>query len=340
MVRLPHDPAWAPDNREASIRVSVVIPVYRGEHSLEALTDELLPLTKDGTTPAGHPFRVSEVVFVHDGATDGSADVMTALTVKHAFILPVWLSRNYGQHAATLAGMASTSGDWVVTLDEDGQQDPHDIGLLLDRALATGAQLVYARSSNAPPHGPLRNGMSRLAKLSVALMVGNSRIVLFNSFRLMSGEVARSLAAYCGHGVYLDIALGWVVDRVATCPVLLRQERGRPSGYTFVQLLLHFWRMVITSGTRPLRAIALLGVFSILVAIGVSVHALHAKIVHQVEVAGWTSLIILLSFFSGVTLFGLSVIAEYLGVTLNMAMGKPAYLVVSRPPQKPTNFSS
>ncbi|MGH7307130.1 MAG: glycosyltransferase [Candidatus Rokuibacteriota bacterium] len=343
MVALPGQPAWAPDGPpypEPSIRVSVVVPVYRGERTLGALTDELLPLTKGGATPGGHPFRVTEVVLVHDGATDGSADVMIALAARHPFIVPVWLSRNYGQHAATLAGMASTSGDWVVTLDEDGQQDPNDIGRLLDRALATGAQLVYASPANAPPHGPLRNGLSRLAKRSVALLVGNSGIGLFNSFRLMSGEIARSLAAFCGHRVYLDIALGWVVDRVSTCPVLLREERGRPSGYTFLKLASHFWRLVLTAGTRPLRAIALVGIFSILVAIGVSVNALHAKLVHQVEVAGWTSLVIMLSFFSGVTLLCLSVIAEYLGVALNMAMGKPTYLVVSQPPRKPPGFSS
>src|SRR5438034_2583849 len=314
MASLLGEPARAPAGPpypEPSVRVSVVVPVFRGERTLEALTDELLPLTKGGFSPGGHPLRVTEVVLVHDGAIDDSAGIMNALATRHSFIVPVWLSRNYGQHAATLAGMASTSGDWVVTLDEDGQQDPSDIGRLLDRALATGAQLVYARPANAPPHGPLRNLLSRLAKVSVALLVGNSRIGLFNSFRLMSGEVARSLAAYCGHGVYLDIALGWVVDRVSTCPIMLRRERGRPSGYTLPKLLSHFWRLVLTAGTRPLRAIALIGAFAILVAIGVSVNALHAKLVHQVEVAGWTSLIILLSFFSGVTLFCLAVIAEY-----------------------------
>jgi undecaprenyl-phosphate 4-deoxy-4-formamido-L-arabinose transferase len=343
MAALTDAPARAPGGAprpEPSVRVSVVVPVFRGERALGALIDELLPLTKGYASPGGYPFRVTEVVLVHDGAVDGSAEVITALAMRHSFIVPVWLSRNYGQHAATLAGMASTSGDWVVTLDEDGQQDPADIGRLLDRALVTGAPLVYARPANPPPHGRLRNLLSRLAKTVVALLVGNPRVGLFNSFRLMSGEIARSLAAYCGHRVYLDIALSWVVDRVATCPVTLRQERRRASGYTLLKLLSHFWSLVLTAGTRPLRAIALLGALTILVAIGISVNAVHAKLVHKVEVAGWTSLIIVLSFFSGVTLFSLSVIAEYLGLTLNMAMGKPTYLVVSQPPRKPTDPSS
>jgi undecaprenyl-phosphate 4-deoxy-4-formamido-L-arabinose transferase len=315
----------------------VVVPVFRGERTLEALTDELCFVTKGSTSPHGHPFRVIEVVLVNDGAVDGSPEAITTLAMRHSFIVPVWLSRNYGQHAATLAGMASTSGQWVVTLDEDGQQDPADIGRLLDQALVTGAPLVYARPSNAPPHGPIRNFLSRLAKIVVGLMVGNPRIGLFNSFRLISGEIARSLAAYCGHRVYLDVALTWVVDRVSTWSVTLGRERRLGSGYTLPKLLSHFWSLVLTAGTRPLRAIALLGALTILLAIGISLKAVHAKLVHEVEVPGWTSLIIVLSFFSGVTLFSLSVIAEYLGLTLNMAMGKPTYLVLSQPPRRPTD---
>ena len=65
----------------------------------------------------------------------------------------VWLSRNYGQHAATLAGMSSSGGDWIVTLDEDGQHDPSYVGAMLDVALAEQASVVYARPVNPAPHG-------------------------------------------------------------------------------------------------------------------------------------------------------------------------------------------
>jgi glycosyltransferase involved in cell wall biosynthesis len=68
-----------------------------------------------------------------------------------SFVTPIWLSRNFGQHAATLAGMASTNGDWVVSLDEDGQHDPRDIGHMLKVAVKQDAQLVYAQPINEPP---------------------------------------------------------------------------------------------------------------------------------------------------------------------------------------------
>lgn len=319
----------------APLRVSIVVPVYHGERTLEGLVSEFVPLTKGARTPSGIRYAVDEVVLVHDGAPDQSSQVMSTLADRHPFVTPLWLSRNYGQHAATLAGMAATKGDWVATLDEDGQHDPKDIAALLDEAVASGSALVYARALNPPPHGWLRNLLSRRAKRFVSLLVGNDRISLFQSFRLVDGEIARSLAAYCAHGVFLDIALCWVVDRVSTGPVTLRQEGGRASGYSYMKLMSYFWRLVLTAGTRPLRLIALLGASTILIAFGLAANAVYAKLVHDVPVAGWTSLIVALSFFSGAVLFSLSMIAEYMGLTLNRAMGRPSYLVVKHPPPRP-----
>src|SRR5436309_7705477 len=132
--------------QEASMEVravSIVVPVYQGESTLEPLLAEIETLTAVQITRGGVQFRVCEVILVHDGAVDNSDAVMSSLAARLSFVVPVWLSRNYGQHAATLAGVASTSGDWVVTLDEDGQQDPCDIPSLLDVAISKNVQLVY-----------------------------------------------------------------------------------------------------------------------------------------------------------------------------------------------------
>ncbi len=311
--------------------ISIVVPVFQGERTLSALVDEIEPLTRSAQTPKGRAFRVTEVILVHDGATDDSHVVMQDLAARFPFLSLVWLSRNYGQHPATLAGMSGTSADWVVTLDEDGQQDPADIGRMLDVAIEEGTALVYARPSNPPPHGLWRNLFSFLVKAIFGWIVGNRRMNEFNSFRLIRGDIARSLAAYCGNGVYLDVALTWVVGEMGKCPVTLRPERGRRSGYTFRKLASHFWRLILTSGTRPLRIISTLGGISILLGIYLSGVAIWGKLTRQIPVQGYTSLIIVICFFSGIILFSLGVIAEYLGLALTMAMGKPLYLTVSRP---------
>lgn len=312
--------------------VSVVVPVYKGEATLPPLLDEIVPLTAATTTPEGTPFRVAEVVLVHDGAVDDSHRVMMDLRDRHPFVRLVWLSRNFGQHPATLAGAASTTSDWVATLDEDGDHDPAEIGRFLDAARHADAQLVYGMPTNPPQHGWLRNVLSAATKrLFIPLLLGDSAAYRFHSFRLIQGEIARGLAAYCGYNVYLDVALSWVVARTTHCPIRLRNPAARSSGYDVRRLCSHFWRLVLTSGTRPLRIVSLLGIVSIVFGLFVSASVLWAYFLGNIPIQGYTSLIILLCFFSGGTLFSLGVVAEYLGVALSVAIGRPLYLVVSQP---------
>ena len=313
------------------IRVSIVVPVYAGETSLPTLIREVAPLTQLQTTAGGNRFVICEVLLVHDCGPDRSDGTLEALAAEYSFVQPVWLSRNYGQHAATMAGMASATGDWVVTIDEDGQQNPADIGSMLDCALGSSLQLVYAQPTNPPPHGWLRNSLSRTAKGISTRLLGNRSIGRFNSFRLVDGEIARTLAAYCGNGVYLDVGLYWIAGRIGHCPIHLRNELGRPSGYSYLKLIGHFWSLVLTTGTRPLRFITVMGIFSIVLAIAIAAYALYGKLVGQVPVQGWASLTIVVAFFSGSILASLGVIAEYLAVTMGIVMGKPLYVVSTKP---------
>ena len=198
------------------ITISIVIPVYRGEKSLPRLIAELAPFTQNTClTPDGLKYIVHEVVLVHDCGPDRSDLVIEDLAEQHVFVKPIWLTRNYGQHAATLSGMAGSVGDWVLTMDEDGQQNPIDMGNMLDMAVTEQFQIVYAKPVNPPPHGQFRNACSRLAK-RMALYVLSQKYQdgVFNSYRLVNGEIARIIGAYCGHGIYLDVALFWIANRI------------------------------------------------------------------------------------------------------------------------------
>jgi undecaprenyl-phosphate 4-deoxy-4-formamido-L-arabinose transferase len=315
--------------------VSVVVPVYRGEAHLADLVDDITPLTSTTTTAAGHRYRVVETLLVHDCGPDRSADVIRVLSGEHEWVRPIWLSRNYGQHAATIAGMASAGGEWIVTLDEDGQHDPADIASLLDAALREQSALVYAKPVNSAPHGPFRNVTSVLSKRMVNLLSGGGDASRFHSFRLVLGEHGRSMAAYAGHGIYLDVALGWIAGAPSTAPVTLRDEGERQSGYSVRSLLSHFWRMVVTSGTRGLRLVSVLGAAFALVGVALAVWLVVNRLLGGAVLQGWTSLMVALLLCTGVILFFLGVIAEYVGVAVNMAMGRPLYLITSDPATSP-----
>lgn len=314
--------------------ISIVIPVYSGEKTLEALVGELGDLTSPQTTPEGQPFRVTEIVLVYDNGTDQSGAVIRQLAAASVLVKPVWLSRNFGQHAATLAGISSSTAEWIVTMDEDGQQDPRDIGRFLDVALSQQAQVVYGRPINPPPHGALRNWLSRTAKGLASRLLLSSDASAFNSYRLLLGSVARGMAAYAGAGAYLDVALGWVVGGYATAPTALRGE-GRPSAYGYRKLISHFWRLVISSGTRALRIVSALGVAVATAGVAAVMWVLVVSLTTGNEAEGWASTMVVILLTSGATLFSLGVVAEYVGVNVNMAMGKPAYLIVTDPADGP-----
>jgi undecaprenyl-phosphate 4-deoxy-4-formamido-L-arabinose transferase len=310
-------------------QISVVIPVYQGELTLAGVLAELERWVAPFSTPGGHRARVAEVLLVHDCGPDASDEVIRTAAATYDWVRPVWLSRNFGQHAATLAGMSSSGGDWVATMDEDGQHDPAALGDMLDRAMAVRADVVYADPSNPAPHGFLRNLTSRLAKRSMRLLTGRSGADVFHSFRFVLGDVARSVAAYSGAGVYLDVALSWVSRNATTVPVTLREEGERGSGYRWRTLVSHYWRMVITGGTRMLRLVSLLGVLFATVGITLAVLVIVLRVTGGIDEAGWASTMVVSLLSSGAILFALGVVAEYLGVAVNMAMGKPLYLIVT-----------
>jgi len=330
----PVTDAFAPTEL-AEHRLSIVIPVYQGERTLHGILREIEPLTSSQVTAEGNPFVVTEVLLVFDNGPDNSAAVIRELADQYTFVRGIWLSKNFGQHAATLAGMASSGGDWIVTLDEDGQHDPRDIAGLLDTAMREQASVVYAKPTNEAPHGVLRNTASKAAKVILTRLSGSANASDYQSFRLILGNIGRSVAAYSGSGVYLDVAMGWVAARVVTSPVKLRQEGDRQSGYSARRLFSHFWSMILSTGTRGLRVVSVLGVLLALIGLLVAAVIFIQRLTGGIAIQGWASLTVITLLSAGAILFSLGIIAEYIGVNVNMAMGKPPYLITSDPGDGP-----
>ena len=233
--------------------------------------------------------------------------------------------------------MASSGGDWVVTMDEDGQHDPRFLADLLDVAMREHASARLraahqpAAARSAPQRRVARREASDRAPRSAAPTRRSTRATGF-----VLGEVARSTAAFAGAGVYLDVAarLGRSGAH-PSAPSSPARSSGATSGYSTRRLLSHFWRMVLSSGTRGLRVVSLLGVT--LRGDRPAPRPRPRRHAHRRRQppAGWTSTIVITLVSTGAVLFSLGVIAEYIGVAVNMAMGKPPYLIVSDPDDGP-----
>ena len=315
--------------------VAVVVPVYLGESTLEGLVKEVVALTATSRTKLGHLFCVDEVILVNDCGPDLSDDVIRRLAVQFEVVRPVWLSRNFGQHAATIAGIAATSSDWVVTLDEDGQHDPKSISDLLDHAISTRSSLVYARPTDGASHSAIRNFTSAAAKRLASVLSGTEGPLLYSSFRLMLGEIGRSVAAYAGPSVYLDVALSWITQDVGSIDVNFRDEQRPNSGYSARMLIGHFWKLAVTTGTRPLRVVSLVGALTGVLGFALAVKIVIDRLVYGVAAQGWASVFVGILILGGAVLFSIGIIAEYLGLVVKSSLGQPTYLTVRDPKRTP-----
>lgn len=314
--------------------VSVVVPVYSGEDYLDDLVVQL-GVVRDRWHREYPDVRMTEVILVDDAAIDGSPSIVTRLAREHDWVEGITLSRNFGQHPATICGILHAAGDWIVTMDEDLQHRPEQIEPMLLRAVTEHADIVYMSPQGAVHGSWRRDASSRLYKRILAWVARNPVIRGFSSFRLCRGNVARASASVAGHETYLDVALTWFTDRFAFQTAEMVDERYQESGisgYSLGRLLSHARRLVVSSHTRLMRLAAYLGVLAVLVAGFFGTRAFVTQLAGRPEVSvpGWPSLFVSILFFGGLTAFLLVVILEYL---INVALhtqGKPTFFVVDR----------
>ena len=285
------------------ISISLVVPVYSGEQFLKKLADQVSEFRKSLESEKS-PFVVSELIFVEDSAIDDSGKIIDLLSSEHDWVEAIHLSRNYGQHAATIAGVLHTSGDWVATLDEDLQHPPEKIVDMLRSAVESGYDIVYARPKEAVHESSFRDWASRSYKRLINILTGNPNIQNVNSFRLIRGSVAGSASSVCTHDTYFDIALCWFTDKIGTTNMTLKDERyiktGK-SGYNLKSLLSHARRLFISSQLKILRLSAFFGFATATLSCMASIFLFLYKLVEPsaINVQGWTSTILVMSFLGG-----------------------------------------
>jgi polyisoprenyl-phosphate glycosyltransferase len=307
--------------------LSVVVPVYRAGPALSDVVTEVLEVADRVELASGVSLRLDELLLVCDNPALPLAERHRLVELERADhrVRVVWLTRNFGQHPATVAGIVSTNGDWITTMDEDGQHDPAQVAAMLHVAADEGAPLVYARPTNAPPHGMMRNAASRTAKALFRVLSGSRGE--FHSFRLIEGSVARSACAYMGDSVYLDVAMNWSCGEGARCPMEMRAE-GSSSSYNYRRLLSHFWRMVLSTGARPLRLVALLGVVIALAGVVIALYVAQRRLTGAFEsTPGWASVMISQMLLAGGVFVTLATLAEYISFAVRNSIGKPLYVI-------------
>lgn len=318
----------------AHITISTVTPVYGGAAYLESLIGELEEF-RNYLINNNTDIRLVESIFVVDECIDNSSEVLSQAAQNREWVNIIELSRNFGQHPATIAGILHSSGDWIVTLDEDLQHHPKYIIRLLKEAINNNADICYASAEKNVHKSVIRDTLASYFKKITARVLDNKAIPFFNSFRVVRGDIARAASAICRHETYLDIAFSWFTNRICSTKVSmtdLRNQNEGGSGYSFIGLLRHSKRMVMSSKIGLLRIGILIGLIAFILSLVLIVYSLYSSVFHSetMLIRGWASTILVVLFFSGLICLLLGFILESVSDLVITNNGKPTFFVVDR----------
>lgn len=302
------------------MRLSVVIPCYRSGSTLPELVSRLLAeLPKVATA--------YEVIMVVDGSPDDTYAVARDLeNANPDYVRAVLLRRNYGQHNALLAGLARARHEITVTMDDDLQHRPEQLGTLLaplrDDPLL---DLVYGVAA-VEEHGFLRSLASRTVKAALAAAdVPSAKDV--SAFRAFRTDLRDGFAHVADQFSNIDVLLSWTTTAIDRVPVEMDQRTEGRSGYTFGKLVRHAMNMVTGYGTVPLKLVTWLGLFVSFLGFALLIVVLVRYLAGDIEVAGFTTLASMLAIFSGAMMLSIGILGEYLGRLHFRSMQRPTFLV-------------
>jgi glycosyltransferase involved in cell wall biosynthesis len=308
--------------------------VYRAANYLEELVDALRTV-RDEWNRLDAPILLLEAIFIADSPVDNSCKMLESIRHTNDWVHVITLSKNFGQHPATVAGILHSSGDWLFTIDEDMQHNPNHFLELLRHAVIRELDIVYVKSTEPVHESVFRDRSSRFVKGMMARITGNAHIKDFNSFRLVRGQVARAAASICSHATYFDVALCWFSNKIDTYPLSLKDHRyiaTKKSGYNLIRLVAHFRRLIITSPFMVLRASSAIGFSATLLSFIFGGFFVVRRFFDPVlaHYRGWTSIFVTILFFGGLTTFLLGLLVEYVANILLHSHGKPTFFIVNR----------
>jgi undecaprenyl-phosphate 4-deoxy-4-formamido-L-arabinose transferase len=296
---------------------SVIVPVYKGAETISELATQLIQ-TLEGRVPD------FEIIFINDGSPDNSWEVITGLSRQYAQVRGINLLRNYGQHNALLCGVHQARGEVIVTLDDDLQNPPGEIPRLLNK-LAEGYDVVYGTPTQEQ-HGLWRDLASQVTKLALKSAMGVDTARQVSAFRAFRTAVRQGFADYHSPSVSIDVLLTWGAARFTAVPVTHQPRLAGHSNYTFRKLVRHAMNMVTGFSILPLQLASMMGFAFALFGLLVLIYGVGRYLIQGGSVPGFPFLASTIAIFSGVQLFALGIIGEYLARMHFRLQDRPPYV--------------
>ena len=310
--------------------VSVVIPCYRSEHSIrrvvEMVSDEFSRL----------PGYECDFFLVDDCSPDDTIGTIRRLVAADAHVQGVDLAKNFGQHAALMAGfhqcqpngimcgLNHADGDLILGMDDDLQTHPSQIPVLIHK-MEEGFDVVYG-IYRASANGPIKNFTSWLNRWTAQKLLERPKDVETSNFWLKTRAVRDQVVSYRNYNPYIQALFGCVTKRVGNVEIEHHEREEGSSGYTLGKLI-KLWLSYFNYTVVPLRAISCIGAASAFVGFVYAVYVIIKKVMVPDVPAGWSSIVCILLLFFGLILLTLGIIGEYIGNLVLPANGTPHFIV-------------
>lgn len=299
---------------------SIIIPCYNSSHTIRDVVELTAKTMEDiGRTPF-------EFVLVDDHSPDDGATLreLKAVADDHDFVKVVGLAENAGQHNAIMAALNYASGDYIISMDDDMQTHPSQIHILLDE-IDRGYDVVYGYYPDKK-HSPFRNFGSWFNHESVRILIGKPEDMKTSSFWVIRKFVRDYVIQYKSPYSYMQGLFLRTTQNISCVPIEHHERAYGSSNYTFKKLM-HLWSNIVGFSVVPLRMARHLGF--VLSAGGIigALWVIIRKVLHPNMQLGYASTMVAIFFFSGVILFFLGLIGEYVG-RMFLCMGNaPQYVV-------------
>ena len=295
----------------------MVVPVYRSHDTLEKLYIGV----RDAIESVDPNF---ELILVEDCGGDDSWLGIERLAASDQRVHGIKLSRNFGQHAATICGIAHARGEWIVTLDDDLEHSPEYIPNLYRKA-QEGNDLVYGVYPERN-HRAWRNITSNVARWLFNKAIPSLNYT-YTSYRVIRGDIARTLTQFDSPFPFVDGYLSWLTNNYATVEVLHGTRANGASNYTLRKLITHTINIFVTFSDLPLRLATWIGLTAFLIGMAWLTAIAGRYLFGGISVSGYASIMAGILLFGGVQLLVLGIFGEYLGRMNFKSSRKPLFLV-------------
>lgn len=299
--------------------VSFVIPCYRSAQTVGGVVQEIR-----GAMAALPQYRY-EIVLVNDASPDDTFETIRTLCGENRDICGVNLARNFGQHAALMAGFRYVRGDIVVCLDDDGQTPAEEVGKLLS-GIEAGSDVVYAKYANKQ-HSGFRNFGSRINELMTRVMLGKPKELYLSSYFAARRFVVEEMLRYENPYPYVIGLVLRTTKKITNAEVTHREREAGTSGYTIGKLLGLWFNGFTAFSVKPLRIATVIGVLSACAGFVYGIYTIIKKFINPAVPIGFSALMAMIVFFCGLILLMLGIIGEYIGRIYISMNNSPQYVI-------------